>query len=122
MSLQSFALPSRAPTVELSDSQRAWLVAGGITLGLFVGLMASLAFAGTGGEELQPIWQMLTDFIKGTLGRIITLLIIIVGITAGILTQSLGAFAVGLGAGIGLYFSPQIIESLFSATLMLPIG
>lgn len=75
--------------------------------------------AGTGGDEFATIWDTLVDWIEGTLGRIITAAIVIVGIVAGIVRQSLMAFAIGIGGGMGLYNSPTIIEELFSATLPL---
>ncbi|MBZ9574499.1 TraA family conjugative transfer protein [Modicisalibacter sp. MOD 31.J] len=92
----------------------------GVLLALFV--IPDQAFAGTAtgsgtAAALDPVWQMLVDFTNGTLGRIITLLIIVVGIGAAILTQSLGAFAVGIGAGIGLSFAEEIINALFGAAL-----
>lgn len=114
MSFQSNTL---APTGASSSNRRHWVAFSmlAVVLGLFA--IPDIAFAGSGGGELDPIWEMLVDFVDGSLGRIITLLIIIVGIGAGILTQSLGAFAIGLGAGIGLAFSPEIVEGLFGATL-----
>ena len=95
--------------------------------GLFVFLIALTAaacvmlphvvVAGTGGAAFDPIWQWLVDNIQGTLGRIIAGAIIIVGIIAGIARQSIMAFAIGIGGGMGLYNSPPVIESLISATL-----
>ena len=42
---------------------------------------------------------------------------ILVGIVAGVARQSISAFAVGIGGGIGLYNTPTVIESVLSATL-----
>ncbi len=75
------------------------------------------AVAGTGGAAFDPIWQWLSDNIQGTLGRIIAAAMILVGIVGGIARQSLMAFALGIGGGMGLYNSPPVIESLMSATL-----
>lgn len=117
MTLQA-PLSSSARVADTTHS-RAWATLGLMVVMLGLLVIPQLAFAGSGGGELDPIWNMLVDFVEGSLGRIITLLIIIVGIGAGILTQSLGAFAIGLGAGIGLAFSPDIVHSLFGATLTL---
>jgi len=114
---------SNAPATDLGASQRRQLgmfALLGVLLALFV--IPDQAFAGSAtstgtAAALDPVWQMLVDFTNGTLGRIITLLIIVVGIGAGILTQSLGAFAVGIGAGIGLSFAEEIINALFGAAL-----
>lgn len=75
------------------------------------------ALAGTGGGAFDPVWTMLTDWSQGALGRIIAGALILVGIVAGIARQSLMAFAVGIGAGIGLYNAPTVINSIFTATL-----
>jgi conjugal transfer pilus assembly protein TraA len=41
----------------------------------------------------------------------------LVGIVGGIARQSLMAFAMGIGGGMGLYNSPTVVESIMSATL-----
>lgn len=121
----AMTLPS-APA-EYTKRQKAWMATGAALLfvGLFFAAQAALAITtggggggGGGGTTFDPVWQILVDWTTGTLGRIITLLIILVGIVAGVLTQSLGAFAVGLGAGLGLYFAPTIITAVFSATVV----
>ncbi len=42
---------------------------------------------------------------------------ILVGIVGGIARQSLMAFAMGIGGGVGLYNSPTVVESIMTATL-----
>lgn len=78
-----------------------------------------LAFAGTGGTEFDEIWITLSDWVEGTLGRIVAAAIVVVGIVAGIVRQSLMAFAIGIAGGMGLYNTPGIIEEVMSATLPL---
>lgn len=109
-----------ATPVTYTAAQRAWIAIGIGLFALVVLMLSQHVMAGSGGTALDPVWQMLVEFVEGTLGRIITLLIIVAGIAAGILTQSLGAFAVGVGAGIGLAFTPQIVQALVSATVVLP--
>lgn len=77
------------------------------------------AMAGTGGTEFEQIWGTLQDWVEGTLGRIIAAAIVVVGIVAGIVRQSLMAFAIGIGGGMGLYNTPTIIEEIMGATLPL---
>jgi conjugal transfer pilus assembly protein TraA len=72
------------------------------------------AFAGSGGTELNSIWETIKGWTEGTLGRLVTLIFIIVGLIGGIAKQSLIAFAIGLGGGIGLYNAPEI----FTATMV----
>lgn len=80
-------------------------------------LAASTALAGTGGETFDSIWIQLTDWMQGTLGRIIIGLMILAGIGAGVLRQSLMPFITGVGGGVGLYAAPDVIESIMTATL-----
>jgi conjugal transfer pilus assembly protein TraA len=91
------------------------------TMVLFAAAMAALmagdALAGTGTGTFDQVYQTVTDWTQGTLGRIITLAMIVVGIVAGIGRQSLLAFATGLGAGVGMYNAPDIVDSILQATI-----
>lgn len=85
-----------------------------------IGLMlaASTAMAGTGADTtFDDVWLTMTDWMQGTLGRILIGLMVLGGIAAGVLRQSLLSFITGVGGGIGLYAAPDIIESILSATL-----
>src|SRR5690554_7173140 len=88
--------------------------------GVFLAVLAVMmlpdqVIAGTGGSAFEDVWLWLKDNIEGTLGRIVCGAIVIVGIIAGIARQSLMAFAIGIGGGMGLYNTPTIIESNVSA-------
>ncbi|EQB97912.1 TraA family conjugative transfer protein [Photorhabdus temperata] len=94
------------------------------TLFLFLGLMVVAfllvpdhAHAGTGGTAFDDVWVTLKDWTQGTLGRIVAGAMILVGVVGGIARQSLMAFAMGIGGGMGLYNSPTVVESIMSATL-----
>ncbi|HGW1490528.1 TPA: TraA family conjugative transfer protein [Escherichia coli] len=94
------------------------------TLFLFLGLMVvafllvpDQAHAGTGGTAFDDVWVTLKDWTQGTLGRIVAGAMILVGVVGGIARQSLMAFAMGIGGGMGLYNSPLVVESIMSATL-----
>ena len=80
-------------------------------------LMPDQAHAGTGGTAFDDVWVTLKDWTQGTLGRIVAGSMILVGIVGGIARQSLMAFAMGIGGGMGLYNSPTVVESIMSATL-----
>ncbi len=81
---------------------------------LFLGLMVvafllvpDQAHAGTGGTAFDDVWVTLKDWTQGTLGRIVAGAMILVGVVGGIARQSLMAFAMGIGGGMGLYNSPD---------------
>lgn len=87
---------------------------------LALALLAALpdiAHAGAGGTAFDDVWLWLKDNIQGTLGRIIVGAMIIVGIIGGVAKQSLIAFAIGVGGGIGLYNTPLVLENMVSATV-----
>lgn len=81
-------------------------------------LASASAFAGGGGEDFMLVWQELSDWTQGYLGQIIAGAMILVGVIAGIARQSLMAFAIGIAAGLGLNFAPDIIEGLMGASAM----
>lgn len=78
---------------------------------------AGTASGGTGGTEFQGVWDTLKGWTEGTLGRIVAGAMILVGIIGGIARQSLMAFAIGIAGGMGLSYSPTIIDTIMSATL-----
>lgn len=80
-------------------------------------VVAGTAVAGTGGDTFDSVWITLTDWMQGTLGRILIGLMILTGIGAGVLRQSLMPFVTGVGGGIGLYAAPDVIESIMTATI-----
>ena len=55
--------------------------------------------------------------MQGTLGSIAAGAMILVGLIGGVARQSIMAFAVGVGGGIGLYNTPTVIEAMMTATL-----
>jgi len=95
---------------------------------LFSVVFSSMAHAGTGGGDgFDNVWAAISEYLKGTMGRVLVGLIVIVGVAAGVVRQSLMSFAVAVGAAIGLFYSPEIIEGIITSThavrgLVLPIG
>lgn len=84
---------------------------------LVIGFMPDQAHAGTGGTEFASVWTTLSDWMQGILGKVATGAMILVGIIAGVVRQSLMSFAVGIGGGVGLYNAPTIIDNVLTATL-----
>jgi len=83
-----------------------------------VSLIPDLAMAGAGvGQPLDDTYTTLTDWTQGSIGKVITLAMILVGIVAGVARQSLMAFAVGIAGGLGLYNAPGVVDMVFTATL-----
>lgn len=84
---------------------------------------AASAFGNTGAggaqiaDPLANMFSNLAYYTQTSVGKIITLLIIVAGLAAGIMRQSLWAFVLGVGGGLGLYNSPDIVVTLFPAML-----
>lgn len=83
---------------------------------VLLSMMPETATAGTGGTEFASVWTTLTDWMQGTLGKIAAGAMILVGVIAGVVRQSLMSFAVGCGGGIGLYNTPTVINNIMTAT------
>jgi len=99
----------------VKKKQQAVFVA---VLALIVVMTAALpVLAASTTGPLTDVWTSLVDWAQGNVGKVISLSMILVGIVAGVANQSLMAFAVGIGGGLGLYNAPTIIDTVFSATL-----
>lgn len=107
--------PNR-PAVSVTNNSRALIIVMGM---MAVGLLSlpDTVQAGTGGTAFDDVWTTLKDWTQGTLGRIVAGAMILVGVIGGIARQSLMAFAMGIGGGMGLYNTPTVVESIMSATL-----
>jgi len=80
-------------------------------------LLPAVSFAGTGGQELAPVWNWLVGIVQGYGGKIAALVFILAGLAGGARYGSVMVFLAGLFIGIGLYLAPDIINSMVTATL-----
>ncbi len=80
-------------------------------------LISDSAFAGDQGSEFDDVWNTLLGWAQGTLGKIIALSMMLVGIIAGVARQSIMAFAMGIAAGLGLFYAPGVINGVVSADI-----
>ena len=102
---------------DLSLTNKRALFAFASVLAFSLAIFPHVSFAGTGGDALSDVWLQISDFTQGTLGRILAGLMVVTGLAAGVMRQSLGGFITGLGAGVGLYNAPTVIETMVSATV-----
>lgn len=100
-----------------SKDQTNFMLLAGAVLIMAVMLFTQDAHAGTGGTAFDTVWDTLKEWTTGTLGRVIAGAMVLVGIVAGVARQSLMAFAIGIGGGVGLYNAPTILESIVTATI-----
>ena len=87
-------------------------------MALGIVLMAtSNAHAGAGGTEFAPIYTLIEGWSQGSLGKLLALTMLLVGIVSGIARQSIMAGAVGLGAAVTVFYAPTVINTMVSAML-----
>lgn len=87
----------------------------GLTALMFA-VCATAVHAGTGGEEFQDVYDLLEEWSTGTLGKIISLGALIVGIGFGLVRQSVIAAVVGIAMALVLNFGPTVISGIITAT------
>ncbi len=73
-------------------------------------------YAGNGGDEFQEVYDLLEEWATGTLGKIIALGALIVGIGFGLVRQSVIAAVVGIAMALVLNFGPTVISGIITAT------
>jgi conjugal transfer pilus assembly protein TraA len=88
-----------------------------IALSIVSVLAVPEAMAGTGGTEFDDIYTLLVGWTQGTLGKIIALGMFLVGISAGIINQSIAAVVVGIGGALALYYGPNVINGVVAALI-----
>ncbi|EOU3901972.1 TraA family conjugative transfer protein [Providencia sp. DFU6] len=72
---------------------------------------------GTEQSGFKEVWMQITAYMQGSLGRVLVGLIVVVGIAAAVVRQSLMTFAVAVGAAIGLYYAPDIINGIMTSSV-----
>lgn len=97
----------------LSQQQKLFAL---MAVALALVVLPDLASAGTDTTFSVALTQI-GNWLSGSLGKLISVALVAVGIVAGIARQSLMGFAVGIGAGLGLANATAIINGLFTATL-----
>ena len=88
-----------------------------LAVALILGFTAS-AWAGSGGEEFSSVYGTLVDWSQGTLGRIISITMILVGMGMAVVRMTLVMVVVAIGGGLILYNAPTVIESIQTAAVL----
>ena len=75
-------------------------------------------FAGTGGSsEFGNIYNLLTGWLQGILGRILAVTFVLVGLVSGIMRGSMMGLVLGIACGLGVYTAPTVIDNIVTAVL-----
>lgn len=87
-----------------------------LVFGVVLAAAATCVVAGNGGTEFNAVYDMLSDWATGTLGKIIALSALIVGIGLGLVRQSVIAAVIGIAMALVLNFGPVVIDGILTAT------
>lgn len=104
--------------MKLSSISTRNLFAFGAVLALaLVVMIPALAMAGGGGTEFATIYTTLTGWMTGTLGKIITVALIITGVAMGVVRQTIIAAVPGVAAGLVMNYAPGVVDAIVAATI-----
>jgi len=67
--------------------------------------------------DFDTALNMVIDWSQGTLGKLVSVTFLVVGIVMGVMRQSIFAAVPAIAAAMTLYIGPDIIDSIFAATL-----
>lgn len=67
--------------------------------------------------DFDSALNMVVDWSQGTLGKLVSVTFLVVGIVMGVMRQSIFAAVPAIAAAMAMYIGPDIIDSIFSATL-----
>lgn len=86
------------------------------TVLMLLGLIA-FAHAGTGGTEFTEIYDTITGWTSGGLGKTISVGAFLTGIAMGIVKQSVMAVVVGISTALAVNYTPTIVDSIVTALI-----
>jgi conjugal transfer pilus assembly protein TraA len=87
-----------------------------ILAALAVATLSTAALAGGGGaQQFGVLAQELQSWAQGALGIVISIAALLVGLSIGVVKQSLMAVVTGIGIAIALYFGPTVITGVLNA-------
>ncbi len=88
------------------------LVAAGLFL---VGMKA--AFAGTDGTEFQLLYETVSGWASGYLGRAIALIFLLVGLGVGVIRGSIVGALACIASAMALLVAPSVVEGILTAVI-----
>ncbi|CAN7576417.1 TraA family conjugative transfer protein [Acidovorax delafieldii] len=73
------------------------------------------AMAGAGGTEFTQVYDQLTGWANGTLGKVLGVSALLVGLGVGVIKQSVIAAVVGIAMALTAGFGPGVIDGVVSS-------
>ena len=85
-----------------------------LALAMVVALAPMQASAGAGGTEFTQVYDQLTGWSNGTLGKVLGIAALLVGLGVGMIKQSVIAAVVGIAMALTAGFGPGVIDGVIS--------
>lgn len=85
-----------------------------LALAMVVALAPMQASAGAGGTEFTQVYDQLTGWSNGTLGKVLGIAALLVGLGVGVIKQSVIAAVVGIAMALTAGFGPGVIDGVIS--------
>ncbi len=80
-------------------------------------LFADPSFANTtGGSEFKSLYDLISGWAKGYLGRAIAVSFLVVGLLTGLIRGSVIAAVTAIGAAVALLMLPTIVDAIFTGS------
>lgn len=79
-------------------------------------LIADPVHAATGGSEFKSLYDLISGWAQGYLGRAIAVAFLVVGLLTGLIRGSVIAAVTAIGAAVALLMLPTIVDAIFGAT------
>jgi len=85
-------------------------------LGLYL-IFPHLASAGAGGMEFQDIYDTISGWSSGVLGKVFAVGAFLTGMGFGIARQSLISCVTGIGAALAVQYFPAVVDNVVTAII-----
>lgn len=89
-----------------------------LQLGLLMAVAATIpmqAMAGAGGGEFTQVYDQLTGWSNGILGKVLGVSALLVGLGVGVIKQSVIAAVVGIAMALTAGFGPGVIDGVITS-------
>ena len=87
-----------------------------VITGILILAIVTAHASGSTQAGFDDVWLKISDYMQGSLGKVLIGLIVLVGLAAAVVRQSLMSLAVAVGGAISLYYSPDIINGMMAAS------
>ena len=87
----------------------------GAALGLVVWLQAQAARAASDGSEFEGLYELVSQWSTGFLGKTIAVAFLLVGLGMGVIRGSVMAVVAAIAAAAALILLPGIVDAMFTA-------